>query len=95
MFDPDVEQLETAPEPSSVIYVVEFERYLRRIEDPTTRFMFTMDTLGYTDVEIADATRLTVKAVEGRLARERQKSRRLRDEEARRDQSRDFGSGVA
>lgn len=95
VFDPDVEELDTGPEPSSVIYVVEFERYLDQMDDPVTRFMFAMDTVGFTDVEIADATRMTVKAVEGRLARERQKARRLRDVEARRDRPRDFGSGVA
>lgn len=95
VFDPDLEELDTGPEPSSVIYVVEFERYLNRMNDPVTRVMFAMDTLGFTDDEIGDATRMTVKAVEGRLARQREKARRLRDVEAQRDRSRDFGSGVA
>lgn len=93
--DPDAEELHPDLSPSSVIYVVEFERALDRIGDVTTKAMVCLDLAGYTDGEIAEATRTTVRAVEGRLAREREKSRRLRDLEARRDRARDFGSGVA
>lgn len=93
--DPDVEVLDTEPGPSSVIYVVEFKRYLGMVKDPITKTMITMDTAYYSDAEIADATRATVKTVEGRLAKARRDARRRRDVEDRRDRSRDFGSGVA
>ena len=92
---PDPGEHDTEPEPSSVIYVVEFERYLDRVSDPTTKAMICMDIAGCSDVDIAEVTRTTVKAVEGRLARMRQDARRLRDREALRDRPRDFGSGVA
>ncbi len=95
MLKPDFEQLDTDPQPSSVIYVVEFDRHLGRVSDPVTKAMICLDIAGCSDVEIAEATRTTVKAVEGRLARVRRDARRLRDLEARRDRSREFGSGVA
>lgn len=93
--DPDAEERHSDLSPSSVIYVVEFERSIGRVEDPVTKAMICLDLAGYTDKEIAHATRMTIKAVESRLARERAKSRKLRDQESRRDSARDFGSGVA
>lgn len=92
--DPDV-GVDTESEPSSVIYVVEFERYLDRVSDPITKAMICLDIAGVSDADIAEATRVTVKAVEGRLARMRQDARRLRQRETLRDRPRDFGSGVA
>lgn len=93
--DPDVEDAQPELSPSSVIYVVEFERALRRVEDSLTKAMICFDLAGYTDKEIAKATSTTLKTVERRLAREREKSRKLRDQERRRENAGDFGAGVA
>lgn len=92
---PDLPDETGGESPTSVIYVVEFERYLSRIPDQYTKAMIVMDSQGYTDAEIADATRKTIKAVEGRLGRARREARERRNLEATLDRPKGSGSGVA
>lgn len=93
--DPDTEEFQSELSPSSVIYVVEFERALDRVKDSLTKAMICFDLAGYTDKEIASATSTTLKTVERRLARERDKARMGRARERRRESPGDFGAGVA
>ncbi len=93
--DPDVEDTDVFLSPGSIIYVVEFDRYLHRVGDPVTMAMVELDADGFTDGEIAEATRTSIKTVEGRLKKVRRRSRDLRDLEEERNRRRDFGSGVA
>lgn len=92
---PDLPEERDGESPTSVIYVVEFERHLSRVPDQLTKTMIVMDSQGYTDAEIADATRKTIKAVEGRLRRVRRDARERRKLEATRDRLRGSGPGVA
>lgn len=81
--------------PESVIYVVEFERYLGYVGEAVTKAMIRLDLDGFTDREIGEQTRRTIKSVEYRLAKSRKAATARREREGRRDWPRGTSDGVA
>jgi hypothetical protein len=79
--------------PDAIIYTIEFERYLERIDDEDTQTMIRLDATEHTDKQIAarinasraDADPLTRKVVEHRLSRARKDARVHRAREAARE----------
>jgi hypothetical protein len=80
--------------PDAIIYTIEFERYLERIDDEDTRTMIRLDATEHTDKQIAariNVSRahtdpITRKIVEHRLSRARKDARTHRAREAAREE---------